>query len=246
MSTASVLGLAAIGGIALKSGLMGSCGSCLATTDTSASVAGSASTTAVAFTGPKNGDGVESMRDSTRLSVGDTMPAFRIPTPVAPGGDESLTLSEALADGPLVITFFRGSWCPYCRGELSEIQDNLGKFEALGTSVLAISPQRPRLSADGAEKHGYGFRIAHDENNALAKRLGLAFTVDEDTIEKYRGYGIDIPKTNGNDAWELPVPATYIVDQDRTVRYVYDNEDYTKRADPDDILEALERVADEG
>jgi len=244
-----VIGAAAIGGIALKMGGGGSCGSCVdAPASTTTTVATS---TTFAFGGPDRG--VQSPGQSTkpslhteRLGVGDTMPGFTLPTPISPDDSGSITLDAALARGPVVLTFFRGSWCPYCRGELSGIQDNLARLRELGASVVAISPERPASAIRMGKDAEIGFTVAHDENNAFARRLGLVFELDDRTIEKYKQYGIVVPRANGTDSWELPVPATYVIDRGGIVRYVYDDEDYKKRAQPNDIIRALEQIRDEG
>ncbi len=179
------------------------------------------------------------------LQVGDTIEDFTLPTQYAPNGESEVALSTLLKDGPVVVTFFRGSWCPYCRDELSDIQDNLEKFDKLNTKVIAISPE---ISEDGsamAEKLDLGFFVAHDENNELARSLGLTFKLDAKTIKKYREYKIDVPESNGTMKWELPIPATYIIDQDSTVRFVFDDENYSKRVSAKKLLKIVEEIQSE-
>ncbi|MFK7759384.1 MAG: peroxiredoxin-like family protein [Phycisphaerales bacterium] len=179
------------------------------------------------------------LMDIERLKVGDTFADFTIPTPVSPTDSDELQLSTMLESGPVVVTFFRGSWCPYCRNELSDIQDNIKKFQDLGATIIAVSPELPEKSEELNEKLDLGFYVAHDENNDFARSLGLTFKLDAKTIKKYREYNINLPKANGTRKWELPVPATYVISQDSTVAYVYDNEDYSKRASHKEILAAL-------
>ncbi len=179
------------------------------------------------------------------LKVGDSIKDFTISTPMAPNGEAEITLSELLKSGPVVVTFFRGSWCPYCRTELSEIQDRIGKFEAAGASVLAISPEIDDKSIEMGNELDLGFYLGHDENNELARSLGLTFTLDEKTIKKYHEYKIDVPKSNGTNTWELPIPATYVIDQDMTIKYVFDDENYRKRADYKEVLNIVEKLAED-
>lgn len=176
------------------------------------------------------------------IKVGDTIKDFTLPTQYAPNGETQVAMSTLLKDGPVIVTFFRGSWCPYCRDELSDIQDNLEKFDKLGAKVIAISPEISEDGSEMAEKLDLGFFVAHDENNELARSLGLTFKLDAKTIKKYREYKIDVPESNGTRKWELPIPATYIIDQDSVVRYVFDDEDYSKRASTKKLLKVVEEI----
>jgi len=176
------------------------------------------------------------------LQLGDKMLRFEIPN--AAGG--TIALDELLKEGPVVLTFYRGSWCPYCRGELSSIQARIDKITKAGATVLAISPETPEKTTDLAEQKKLGFTFGTDENNELAKQLALAFTLDEKTIKAYRQYGIDVPEANGTASWELPIPATYVIDTDRTIRFAFVDEDYSKRADYDEVLAILRKIQEDG
>jgi len=179
------------------------------------------------------------------LQVGDTIEDFTIQTPLSPLGYDEVALSTLLESGPVVLTFFRGSWCPYCRGELSSIQDNLESFEELGATVLAISPEIDDKSVELGEDLDLGFYIGHDKNNKLARNLGLTFKLDAKTIKTYQGYNIDVPESNGTRKWELPIPATYVIAQDSTIKYVFDDENYSKRANYKKVLKAVEEIVAE-
>ena len=187
----------------------------------------------------------DSKVNPTRLIVGNTIQDFTIPTPISNDGLTETTLSELVANGPVVLTFFRGSWCPYCRGELTEIQDRLDDFKELGVSVLAISPEVDEESIRLGKELELGFSIGHDENNELARSLGLTFKLDAKTIKQYRKYGIDVPESNGTKTWELPVPATYVIDQDMKVQFVFDDENYSKRADYKKVLKIAKNLVTE-
>ncbi len=179
------------------------------------------------------------------LKVGDTIENFTIPTPLSPDGVESVDLSALLAEGPVVLTFFRGSWCPYCRTELSDIQDRLDDFSELGATVLAVSPEIDEKGIEMGKELDLGFYIGHDENNELARSLGLTFKLDAKTIKKYREYGINVPDANGTRKWELPVPATYVIDTGSTIKFVFDDENYSKRANYKKVLQVVKEITED-
>ena len=182
-----------------------------------------------------------SMKLDKPLELGEQMIDFKIDD--AAGG--TISLSELLEDGPVVVTFYRGSWCPYCVTELSSIQKRLKKISKAGAQVLAIAPEVPSETADLTEQKKLGFLFGTDHDNELATRLGLSFKLDAKTIKRYNEYGIDVPESNGTKSWELPVPATYVIDTDRTIRFAYVDEDYKKRADYDDVIDVLKTIQEE-
>jgi len=179
---------------------------------------------------------------SKPFELNEKMTNFTVPN--ALGG--SINLDELLKDGPVVLTFYRGSWCPYCRGELSSIQTRLDKISKAGGTVLAISPEVPSKTADLAKQKELGFLFGTDHNNELAKQLALAFKLDAKTIKAYRQYGIDLPEANDTKKWELPIPATYVIDTDHTIRFAFVEPDYTKRADYDEVVEVLKSLQSDG
>lgn len=176
------------------------------------------------------------------LKVGEKMANFEIEN--AAGG--TISLDELLESGPVVLTFYRGSWCPYCRGELSSIQARLDKITKAGGTVLAISPETPEKTADLTEQKELGFTFGTDHNNELAKQLALAFKLDAQTIKKYKQFGIDVPESNDTKKWELPVPATYVIDTDHSIKFAFVDENYTNRADYDKVLDVLKELQEDG
>lgn len=174
------------------------------------------------------------------LQKGDKMPNFSITD--AAYTDQQIELDALLEDGPVVVTFYRGSWCPYCIGELTSIQSRLSQITDTGATVLAISPEKPADTADLTEQKELGFLFGADHDNALAKSLALAFTLDKNTIEKYKKYGIDLPESNDSDAWELPIPATYVINTDHTIAYAFVEEDYRQRADYNEVVKVLKKM----
>ena len=175
------------------------------------------------------------------LARGERVPAFTLKN----ADGKPVRLSEQLAAGPVVVTFYRGTWCPYCVKALGSVEESVAEINRLGARVLAISPQTPDQAIDLRERLGLSYELLVDSENRLADRLGLMFTLDEATIEKYRDYGIDVGAANGSDEWQLPIPATFVVDKDGIVRYAWTEEDYTKRAPASDVLKTLRELASE-
>ncbi len=169
------------------------------------------------------------------IGAGDEIPGFSLP------GATGRTVSGAvlLASGPLVISFYRGSWCPYCNLELHALQQIAPEITALGARLVAISPNLPDTSLTSVEKHALTFEVLSDVGNTVARQFGLVFTLDEELRPLYRDFGIDLPGENGDDSYELPIPATYVVRPDGIVAAAYVNADYTRRMEPADILAAL-------
>lgn len=169
------------------------------------------------------------------LQVGDSAPDFVLPDAL----DNRVALADLRAQGPVVIAFYRGAWCPYCNLEVQLLQQALPDIRALGATLVAISPQTPDNSLTLAEKHGLTFPVVSDAGNAVARRFGLVFTMPEALRAVYAKLGIDIPAHNGDGSFELPVPGTYVVGRDGTIAFTYANVDYTRRVATADILEAL-------
>jgi len=169
------------------------------------------------------------------LQVGDVAPDFVLPDALG----NAVALADLRAQGPVVLAFYRGAWCPYCNLEVQLLQQALPDIQALGATLVAISPQTPDNSLSLAEKHGLAFPVLSDAGNAVARRFGLVFTVPEALHAVYDKLGIDIPAHNGDGSFELPVPGTYVVGRDGTIAFAYANVDYTRRVAVGDILAAL-------
>ena len=172
------------------------------------------------------------------LSKGDKIDNFSLPNAVG----KEVTLQSLLAKGAVVISFYRGGWCPYCNMELRALQQVLPEIEAQGATLVAISPETPDSSLSTKEKNELSFEVLSDRNNTFAKQLGLVFTLPESLRPIYDNFGIDIPAHNGNDNFELPLPATYIVTADGTVIYSFASADYTERLDPSEIIKVLNSI----
>ncbi|WP_448547581.1 peroxiredoxin-like family protein [Thalassotalea fusca] len=172
------------------------------------------------------------------VSVGDTFPAFSLPD--SHGNVHSL--QETLERGPVIISFFRGGWCPYCVLELKALRDIVNDLPALNATLIAITPETPEHIADTVSRNELNFVVASDHNNQLAKQCGLVFTVPEDLLAAYVKLGIDINSNNGEEKAELPIPATYIVDQQGVIRFAFVEEDYISRAEPSHLVMVLQSL----
>ena len=172
------------------------------------------------------------------IKPGMPFPDFDLPN----ASNVSRSLKTFLHDGPLVISFYRGAWCPYCNLEINELQKRLPDITAAGGQLVAISPQTPDKSVDQVTTSKLTFDVLSDVGNTLAKQCGLVFTLPESLRPIYSAWEIDIPDHNGNDSFELPIPATYIIDTYGKIRYVFADMDYTKRLEPDIIIEQLKML----
>ena len=168
-------------------------------------------------------------------NVGDKAPEFRLPN--VKGGDSAL--SELLESGPVVLSFYRGGWCPFCNLEFKALHDKLPEMQALGATLVGISPEALAVSQQTAQDNALEFEVLSDEGNRVARDYGLVMVVDEAIRPHYMQWGIDIPTANGDETFELPVPATYVIDQSGVIRAAHVDKDYTKRMEPADIVAAL-------
>ena len=173
------------------------------------------------------------------LQVGDKIPAIQLPN----ASGQSVDVNQLLKSGPVVISFYRGGWCPYCNFELKALQSKLPEIQALGAQLVAISPETPDHSLSTREKNELEFEVLSDVGNTLAREFGLVFTLSETLRPLYSQFGIDIPKHNGDETFELPLPATYVVATDGTIALAFADPDYTRRLEPTTVIEALETLA---
>jgi peroxiredoxin len=175
------------------------------------------------------------------LKAGERGPEFRLPD--ARGG--FVRLNDLLAKGPVVLSFYRGGWCPYCNLELRALQAVLPKITGLGAKLVAISPQTPGESFSTAEKNELAFSVLSDVGSATAKAFGIAFDLAEELRPIYARFGHALPDKNGDESWVLPIPATYVIDRDGTVALAFVDVDYRNRLDPAEIITVLRAIAKE-
>jgi peroxiredoxin len=148
-------------------------------------------------------------------------------------------LHEALATGPVVLTFFRGAWCPYCDLTLRAYQEVLASVQSLRATLVAVSPQSIEQTLAQIQKSALAFPVIADADNAIARSYGLVYRVSSAMESLLRGFGVELPIVNAVDSWELPVPATYVIDTSGTVRYAFVDADYRKRLEPLELLNQL-------
>src|SRR6202023_3966075 len=149
--------------------------------------------------------------------------------------------ANLLAKGRLVISFIRGRWCPFCVGQMEAINIALVHMARCGASFVAISPQTVKQSFFMHHQHKLCFPLLSDSGNKVARQFGLSYQVNDQQKAVYRRAFVNLPFANGDETWELPVPATYIIDRDGVVLYASANEDYTERPEPEEIVDILER-----
>jgi len=170
------------------------------------------------------------------LAVGEHAPNFRLPNAVG----EVVELAQCLANGPVVLAFYRGEWCPYCNLELRALQAALPRFQAHGATLIAISPQSPDHSLSVAEKNELTFEVLSDVRQEAIRAFRVQFTIPADLQDLHRNvFHNDLSTRTADGSWDLPVPATFVIDRGGIIRARYVSADYRTRMDPDDIEAAL-------
>src|SRR5271170_6203887 len=170
------------------------------------------------------------------LGKGDAFPEFVLPD--VEGG--FALSSELLKLGPLVISFYRGQWCPFCPAAAEAMSAATPALAAAGATVIGVSPELGHLSFAKSRKRGLNFRMLSDLDNGLALQCGLLFRLTDDIIRDYRAHGLDLAKVYGSGSWFLPIPASYIVLPNGNVSRAFVNPDFRYRMDPEDILQAVQ------
>lgn len=170
--------------------------------------------------------------------AGDKVPEFTLKDP----DGHSVSLAELLAKGPLVVSFYRGVWCPYCNLELQALQAASPEIEARGARVVAISPQTAPNSRRSQRDNKLTFPILSDEKSRVAAAFGLRFSLPDYLVELYKGFKNDLPAFNDDPAWVLPMPARYVIGTDSIIAYAEVNPDYTQRPDPSELLPVLDKL----
>ena len=169
------------------------------------------------------------------LKAGDTAPSFVLNDP----DGKPVFSAGLLAQGPLVVSFYRGVWCPYCNMELQALQGALPAFRGLGANLVAISPQNAANSRKARRANNIDFPILSDPGNETAARFGLRSALPQYLTELYKSLKNDLPAFNGDTSWTLPMPGRFVIGQDGVIRYAEVNPDYTHRPEPADMLPAL-------
>lgn len=178
----------------------------------------------------------ETSLSKNALKVGNTAKDFALLNAV----NQIVTLDELLKENDfVVINFYRGLWCPYCNLELKALQSINDELIKNNTRLVAISPQTPDASLTTKEKNELEFEVLSDSNNKLAKDYGLVFSLAQELRPIYERFGIDIVGLNNEDSFELPLPATYVINKQKEIIYSFIDEDYTSRSEPQEILDII-------
>ena len=152
---------------------------------------------------------------------------------------KSISSFHLLANGRLVLCFIRGRWCPFCVGQMEAMNLVLPEIKEESATLVAISPQTVKQSYFMRDQHKLRFPLLSDPGNHVARQFGLTYRVPDEQKSIYQRAFVNLPFVNGDDSWELPIPATYIIDRDGTVLYASANEDYTERPEPEEIVHFL-------
>jgi peroxiredoxin len=169
------------------------------------------------------------------LRVGAKAPVFDLPD----HNGKVVSSTALLRKGRLVLCFIRGRWCPFCVGQMEAMNLVVPQIESAGAALAAISPQTVKQSFFMQDQHKLRFPLLSDVGNTIARQFGLTYRVPDFQEAVYRRAFVNLPLVNGDESWELPIPATYILDRDGTVSYASAREDYTERLEPSDILDLL-------
>jgi peroxiredoxin len=172
------------------------------------------------------------------LKVGDTIPSFMLPN-----AEGHIVFSDdLLTRGPLVVNFFRGNWCPYCRRTLEALETALPDITAAGGQLVALTPDTGSHLAATKRDHGLTYEVLSDIDGAVGLQFGVLFRAPDPYRELLAGRGVDLPARHGNEGWFIPMPATFVVDRQAVIRYAFVNVDFTRRAEPAEIVRMLQSL----
>jgi len=181
---------------------------------------------------------IDSGQAERALKAGDTVPDF-----VLTDSDRNeVALKDLLAKGPVIMTFYRGVWCPYCNIELKALEAVADDIRARGATLVAISMQGAADSEKSQKDNGLSFPILTDKNGELANKLGIRWALQDYVVPFHDGFGVHLPAIHGDGEWNLPMPARYIVDTSGNIAYAEVNPDYTRRPEPADLFPVLDSL----
>lgn len=172
------------------------------------------------------------------LKAGALAPGFTL----MEADDGPVASSDLLARGPLVLSFYRGVWCPYCNIELDALQEVWPQIESMGAQLVSISPQSLANGRKAKRDKRVTFPMLSDPNGDVANAFGLRFRLPDDLIDLYRSFGVDLPMINEDASWTLPMPARFVIGQDGVIVYAEVSPDYTRRPDPADLVPVLQQL----
>lgn len=177
-------------------------------------------------------------KETKPLEAGASIPSVSVKT----GEGKSVPIALLHRDQPVVMVFFRGGWCPICTRHTQELIEAYPEIKTRGAEMVGISPDTPENSKANRAANAVPFPILSDSDLAAAKGFGLAFRVDDETLQRYKGFGIDLEEASGSKHHALPVPAVYIVDKSGKIAFAHSNPDYRERLDTNTIISELGKL----
>jgi len=182
---------------------------------------------------------VATSQHENALKVGDKAPDFTLNDQ----DGNAVALKDLLADGPAVLTFYRGVWCPYCNIELKALEGVAEDIKSRGASLVAISMQGAEDSRKSQSDNSLSYPILTDQNGELSEKLGIRWALQDYVKEFFKMFKVELPTIHGDGEWNLPMPARYVIAQDGTIAYAEVNPDYTQRPEPSDLFPVLDKLA---
>lgn len=172
------------------------------------------------------------------IQVGDALPHFRLP-----GADGvEVSSEELLASGPILISFYRGEWCPFCNTTMRAFQKHMAEIRARGVTFVAITPELPDASLATISKNNFEFLILSDLGLEFAKRLNIVWEQPDALRPAFAKLGFDLKERNGDDSFQVPVPVTLLVDKEGIVRNVFAEGDFSKRIEPQEAIGWIDKL----
>lgn len=173
--------------------------------------------------------------EKNSIQIGERIPAFSLPNALG----KMINSDEVLKNNKMILAFYRGSWCPYCNLELKFLQENLSRIKEKNAVLIAVSPQSPDHSLTMIEKNNLEFEVLTDINNDFAEKLGITFQLQDFVLPYYQSLGIHLADFNANNENTLPVPAVFVIDENRKVLYKFLDVNYMSRVDVEDLIHIL-------
>ena len=172
------------------------------------------------------------------IKVGEKAPDFVLNNALG----KPVSLKDKLKQGPVVLVFYRGAWCPFCNMHLHVLQGSLPEFKKYGAQLITITPQTPDKSVEQFKQKGYPFEVLSDLDSRVMKAYRLYFELPADLVDVYKKHGLDIEAFNGQDRNVLPLPGSFVIDTDGIVQAMHADTDYKKRMEPSAIIDALKKL----
>jgi peroxiredoxin len=172
------------------------------------------------------------------MKAGERAPAFLLPDTFG----RIVRSEDLLRRGPLVLTFYRGSWCPYCNLDLQALEAAYADIRTIGGLLVTVSQQTPTSSQIARKTNGVTFPMLSDKAGTLANAFGIRSILPADLQSVFKELSIDLPALNGETSWTLPMPARYVIGRDGIIAYAEINPDHTQRPEPSELLPTLRRL----